>query len=161
MNELSEPYELHLRGNVTDEYKQSLEARFKLRKGQDVYFHPLVPHNELLSRIAEHDIGLALERNDPQSRNLTITNKIMQFLQGGLAVIASSTKGQVEVAEMSGEAVHLVKSERDLASAVQQWMSDPEALISAKNKAALLGRRQFCWDNEEPKLIEWVKNILN
>jgi len=161
MNDIYDPFELHLRGNVTAKYKQDLLSRFHLKSGQDVYFQPLVSHKELLSRISEHDIGLALERNNPQSRNLTITNKIMQFLQGGLAVIASSTSGQEEVAKISGEAVRIIHSRNEITTAVRYWISDPVALTRAKKKAIKLGQDRFCWDREEPKLIDWINKIMN
>ncbi len=59
--------------------------------------HPLIPANELLSRVAEHDIGLALELRQPDSRNLTVTYKFLHYLLAGLAVVASDTAGQSEV----------------------------------------------------------------
>ncbi|PON16127.1 hypothetical protein C2W62_20105, partial [Candidatus Entotheonella serta] len=58
--------------------------------------HTTLPNRELLSRIAEHDIGLALEQCDCPSRDLTITNKLFQYLLGGLALIATQTQGQAE-----------------------------------------------------------------
>jgi len=53
-----------------------------------------VDGDDLLSRIAEHDIGFAGEMPHCRSRDLTVTNKILQYLLAGLAVVASGTAGQ-------------------------------------------------------------------
>jgi len=161
LNIIEEPFELHLRGNITETYRIELKNRFILRVEQDVYIHPLVSHQELLSRIAEHDIGLALEKTTPESRNLTITNKIMQFLQGGLAVVASATEGQKEISDIAGEAVAVFNGHHDLASKLINWISNPQELIRAKKRAGSIAERQFCWDQEEHKLIRWINNVLN
>ena len=44
-----------------------------------MFVHPVVHNDELLSRIAEHDIGFAGEMKYCQSRDLTVTNKIFTF----------------------------------------------------------------------------------
>jgi len=44
----------------------------------------------LLSRIAEHDIGFAGEMKHCRSRDLTVTNKILQYLLAGIAVVAGN-----------------------------------------------------------------------
>src|SRR5207244_12822049 len=72
--------------------------------------HPLVTNDQLLPRIAEHDIGFAGETTLCRSRDLTITNKILHYLLGGLAVVASDTSGQREVACQAPAAVHLYPS---------------------------------------------------
>jgi len=61
---------------------------------QRVFVHPLAPNDELASRVSEHDIGFAGEVPYCRNKNLTVSNKVLQYLLGGLAVVASDTAGQ-------------------------------------------------------------------
>ncbi|HEY9647064.1 MAG TPA: glycosyltransferase, partial [Chroococcidiopsis sp.] len=113
---LSVPVEIHLRGNCSEQTRQWLESQTPPEWRSRLFIHPTVPNGELPARIAEHDIGLALELTDPPSRNLTVTNKLFQYLQAGLAVIATDTAGQREILSQCPAAGRLIPS------------NDPQAL---------------------------------
>jgi glycosyltransferase involved in cell wall biosynthesis len=157
------PLELHLRGNLFQNFRQELMQHFPGNRGHKLFFHPLVPHNELLSRIAEHDIGLATEEYLPDSRNLTITNKILQYLQGGIAVVASDTLGQQEVAAEAPGAVFLFKNKdrQGLSSLLNMLLSDRAQLAAAKKAALDAAREKFCWEIQEKWLVSWIQEAIN
>ena len=67
-----------------------------------------MPHDKLLSFISQFQIGLAIEENINDNKTLTISNKILQYLQAGLFVLASDTKGQTEVADFFPSTVIIV-----------------------------------------------------
>lgn len=159
---LSAPVDLHLRGNVTEEFKEELRSIFPFDKGHDMYFHALVPHHELLGRIAEHDIGLATEKSNPPSRDLTITNKILQYLLAGIAVVASNTSGQKEVADEAKESVFLYENDnkQEFAAAINQLITDKRKLQNAKDSALKIAKDKFCWEKQEQWLVEWVTDAL-
>ena len=161
MNNLDQPYELHLRGNCSNDYKAQVLSIFKTRDNQQVVIHPLVSHHELLSRIGEHDIGLALEKNEPESRDLTITNKILQYLQAGLAVLASNTAGQTEVAEKAKSCVYTFSNNEpgDLTAKLRILLQDNDSIKNAKSSAVEVTQRLFSWEEEEKKLVEWIKSL--
>ena len=102
--------EIHLRGKPTagfdDWIRSTVPAAWKSR----VVLHGLVPDGELLSRLTEHDIGFAGELRYCRSRDLTVTNKMLHYLLAGLAVVASDTAGQREVAAQAPEAVRLYRT---------------------------------------------------
>ena len=75
-----------------------------------IMVHGLVSYSELLSRITEHDIGFAGETPLIRNKDLTVSNKILQYLLGGLAVVASDTSGQREVARGAPGGVFLYPS---------------------------------------------------
>lgn len=156
------PLEFHLRGRMFEGFQQELINRFPGNKGHRLYFHPLVPHRELLSRIAEHDIGLATEEYQPESRNLTITNKILQYLQGGIAVLATDTAGQQEVAREAPAAVFLFtnKDRHGFSGLMNSLLKDPEKLTAAKQAAVDSAREKFCWEKQEPMLIRWITEAI-
>jgi glycosyltransferase involved in cell wall biosynthesis len=157
------PLEFHLRGNLFQNFKQELIHRFPENRGHRLFFHPLVPHNELLSRIAEHDIGLATEEYVPDSRNLTITNKILQYLQAGIAVVATDTLGQQEVAAEAPGAVFMFKNKDrvGLSSLLNKLLSDRAQLAEAKKAALDAARDKFCWERQEEWLAGWIKDAIN
>ncbi len=163
LSKVNQPYELHLRGRIIQGYEEVLKSRIKLSSNQDVYFHPLVPHRELLSRISEHDLGLALEKNTPQSRNLTITNKIMQYLLGGLAVIATDTLGQQEVAGVAKESVFIFNdnSTQELTDMINNLIKDKEIIKKAKEQAIYYAKQKFSTEKEHDKLVSLVSNAID
>ena len=162
LNLVNNPVELHLRGNCSNEFKEELMAIFPDDKGHTLFFHELVPHKELLSRIAEHDIGLATEKSTPPSRDLTITNKILQYLLGGIAVIASDTSGQKEVALEAPDSVFLFKNdnEADFSTTLNALIEDKEKLKKAKIEALKIAKEKYCWEKQEQWLTSWISAVL-
>jgi len=158
LQHVNSPVELHLRGNCTTEFEQQLKAQFPTDKGHTLFFHPLVPHQELLSRIAEHDIGLATEKSTPPSRDLTITNKILQYLLAGIAVVASATAGQKEVAGEAPDSVFLFENdnEEQFSSILNTLIEEKERLNRAKKSALSISAEKFCWEKQESKLVDWI-----
>jgi glycosyltransferase involved in cell wall biosynthesis len=156
------PVELHLRGNLFGNFRTELESIFPQNKGHRLYFHALVPHKELLSRIAEHDIGLATEEYTPDSRNLTITNKILQYLLGGIAVIASDTAGQQEVAREAPDAVFLFNKNEvgNFTRTLKHLIENKEILEKAKKEALKVASEKFCWEKQEKWLVDWINQVL-
>jgi len=111
--------------------------------------HGLVENEVLLSRIAEHDIGFCGEPKFPANKNLTISNKFFQYLQAGLAVIASETAGQKEAAKEAGEAVFVFPLQKpgELRVGLEQLFNSPELLHARKQESWAAGSR-LSWEAE-------------
>ncbi len=156
------PFEIHLRGNARPAYRDALLTRAPQVWRDRIHFHDQVPHAELLSRLAEHDLALAGELPDCRSRALTITNKVLQYLLAGVPVLASDTEGQREVAERANGAVALFAAgdSESLAAAIDRMLSNPELLREAREKAALAAERHFCWERAAPMLLDQVRRAL-
>lgn len=154
--------ELHLRGNLSAERRKWLASIVSSELDSRVFVHPTVPTGELLSRIAEHDIGLALETPEIPNRDLTVTNKFFQYLQGGLALIATRTKGQEEAFNRVPEVGCLVPpNDPDaVASAIHEFVENPEKLDRAKRAALTAAREVFTWEKEAPRLVALAKEAL-
>ena len=163
LNQLPElKLDIHLRGNSVDGYQQTLTAQLVHKDQHQLYFHEPVSPIELPHRIGEHDIGLALEQSSPPSRDLTITNKIMHYLQCGLAVIASDTQGQREVAEAAQGAVFLYPNHQieKLSEQIRELCQDKKRLQEIKTKAKEVFYRQFNWELESDKLLQLVHQSI-
>ena len=146
-------WELHLRGNLKG-YEKWLEGVCPAQVRNKLTVHELVGNEELLSRIAEHDIGYAGELKEPPSRDLTITNKVFQYLQGGLAVVASDTAGQKEATREADGGISLFSPERveELRERLNELLSDPKDLFSQRKKAWAAGGK-LNWEVESRRLL--------
>ena len=159
---LSRKVEIHLRGKPMGRWDEWLATHVDREFRSWIYVHPLVSNRELLSRIAEHDIGFAGEMKFCISRDVTITNKIFHYLLAGLAVVASDTQGQKEVIKSAQDAGLLYPSgdSRALAEALNFLLESGEKLEAAKAAALQSARDRFCWEEEAPKLISSVQCAL-
>ena len=155
--------EIHLRGKPAPGFAEWLIAHLPDRWRDRVIVHDLVPNDELLSRIAEHDIGFAGEQKYCRSRDLTVTNKILDYLLGGLVVVASDTTGQGEVAEQARGAVQLYRAgdHQDLAIKLNCLLSSPNELAEAKEGALAAARESFCWERQAAKLLRSIERALS
>lgn len=155
--------QIHLRGNPVAGFDSWLTASVPERFRDCVFLHPLVPNDQLLSRIAEHDIGFAGEMKFCRSRDLTVTNKMMEYLLAGLAVVASDTAGQTEIAERASDAILLYASGEplSLASSLNVFLELPERLQQAKAAALQAAERTFCWERQEPIFLDLISRALD
>jgi glycosyltransferase involved in cell wall biosynthesis len=154
--------EIHLRGS-RGSHATWLESAVPAALRNCVFIHEVVTNEDLPARIAEHDIGFAGETTSIRSRDLTATNKIFQYLQSGLAVVASDTTGQQEVADGARGAVRLYRSgsRTDLQQALREWLESPEKLAAAKAAARDAAAANFHWQKEKTRLLEAVASALD
>lgn len=161
VNLLETNFELHIRGKGSDAYKDSLLQRLAPEARANVFFHPTTEPAELPARIAEHDIGFALEARSPPSRDLTITNKVFQYLQGGCAVIATRTAGQEEAARLFPGAIDLVEPDAgSLAAAIRRLVGDRAALTAARRAAREAGVGPASWEEASRPLVARFRQAL-
>jgi glycosyltransferase involved in cell wall biosynthesis len=159
---ITQEIEIHLRGNQAEGFDIWLSSKLPEGWHERVFIHALVPNNQLISRIAEHDIGFAGEMNYCRSRSLTITNKILDYLMAGLAVVASDTAGQCEVSRQAPDAVRLYRSGDALALATQlnALLESRDALVQAKAAALRAAEQTFCWERQEDRLVDMITRTL-
>ncbi|MFA6286226.1 MAG: glycosyltransferase [Opitutaceae bacterium] len=157
------PSRVVLLGEVHGDYAQRLLARLPAERRAHVSFLPLVSPAELPSVIARHDIGLALEQSFIVNRDLTITNKIIQYLNAGLAVVASDTAGQREVLAHSPDAGIIIETHETarFAAALDALLADREALQHRQRAARQLAEQTYSWEREGPRLIALVARALS
>ena len=156
------PSRLVLLGQPSAGYASQLLARLPAAFIPRVTFRPLVPPSELPTAIAQHDIGLALEESWITNRDLTITNKILQYLNAGLAVVATPTAGQREVLSRAPGAGRLVDLSSPIAAAAQldEMLGDRGALEKAQRHARTAAEGIYCWERETPRLLTLVAAAL-
>ncbi len=153
--------EIHLRGNLPECYLAWFDDSVPEGWADRIHVHPQVPNGELLSRIAEHDIGLAIESNEVESRDLTVTNKVFQYLLGGLAVIATETTGQREIFESRPGAASTIPCDDStaLAKAIDTLAGDRGRLDTMKADA-VDAAREFDWKRTAPRIVELAERAI-
>lgn len=158
----TKPSRLVLLGEARRGFDELVRQRLPARFREQVSFLPLVPPTELPALIAQHDIGLALEQTFIVNRNLTITNKIIQYLNAGLAVVASDTAGQREVLAHDPTAGIVVETHETTAFArtLDDLIGDRAALLARQQAARRLAENVYCWEREEPRLLALVERAL-
>jgi glycosyltransferase involved in cell wall biosynthesis len=150
--------ELHIRGTPRPGFQEYLLAKVDERKKSGVFFHAQVPQKELLSRIAEHDVGFAGELNDCMNKNLTIANKAFEYMRAGLAVIASDTSGHRELAENAeGFLLYQQNDAAGLARVITEFMLSPEMLANAREENVTQAESRYSWEVDCVKLLRLVK----
>jgi glycosyltransferase involved in cell wall biosynthesis len=159
---LDESVQLHVRGTLPDEVEGELRSiADKSGVAEQLYFHPQVPPDELLSRTAEHDVGLALEQGHTPNRALCVTNKLFYYPLAGMPMAATDVPGQRRLLEGHSAFSGLYEPGdlEGLAAVLRRW-SDREALKEAKSKALEAARTRWNWEQEKEKLIRSVRTTL-
>jgi glycosyltransferase involved in cell wall biosynthesis len=151
-----------LLGDISDSFRETLVGLVPEGKRASLRFLPITSPGALPSVIASHDIGLALEPESPESRYLTATNKIFQYLNAGLAVLATPTAGQREVmfrVPDSGLVIDL-GAPGPLAGQLDALLAQPgrlKAMGAAAREGAVM---YFSWERSAPKLVDGVTAAL-
>jgi glycosyltransferase involved in cell wall biosynthesis len=162
MGLLDAPAQLHIRGTLYDEVEETLVG---IAEENDVAeclcFHPQVAPDELLSRTAEHDVGLALEQGHTPNRTFCVTNKLFYYPLAGLAMAATNVQGQRRLLEeqpaFSG--MYEPGDAEGLARILNEW-TDPSTLEKAKSMALEVAKTKWNWEREQEKLVQRVENVL-
>jgi glycosyltransferase involved in cell wall biosynthesis len=162
LEHVSLPFELHIRGTPRTGYCAALVSSLSERTQRRIFFHEQVPQHELLSRLGEHDIGYCGEARLPRNKNLTIANKILEYLRAGLAIVASSTQGHLEVAEKVPQTIHLFElgEPATLVNALEKLMTDVTTLANAKAASNIGLRKHFDWSGFSERLVQLATSAI-
>jgi glycosyltransferase involved in cell wall biosynthesis len=147
--------EIHLRGTPVPGFVEQLRISMPEAWRSRLHVHETVGNEALPSRIAEHDIGLASELTYCRNKDLTVSNKILQYMTSGLAVVASDTQGQREIARRSDGAVtlHTPADPALIAAALDSLLLHPERLAYAKAAALRSAETIYAWEQQTPALL--------
>lgn len=157
------PSEVFLLGEARPGYCAHLMGLIPPKRRLDLNFIPPVASADLPAKLAEYDLGLALEPSEPPNKELTTSNKIFQYLNAGLAVIATDTAGQREVMQ-AAPGCGVVADNTDAASWARQLdavLGDSAQLRRMQQAARAAAEREFCWEHDAPRLLAAVACALS
>ncbi len=156
------PSRVCLLGDERPGYRQHLLSRVPARRRADIRFLPLVTPEELPRALTAFDIGLALEPNWPRNRDVTISNKLFQYLTAGLAVVATDTAGQSEVLRAVPACGLLIQAHETtlLTAQLDALLGDRARLRACQTAARAAAASQFSWEHDAPRLLAAVDQAL-
>jgi len=156
------PSRLVLLGSIAADYRAHLLNAAPRGSLVEMEFLDLVSPLLLPEVIGRHQIGLALEHTSPPSRDLTITNKILQYLNAGLAIAATSTAGQREVFACAPEIGILLDLGRPevAGQALDAMIAEPERRLAHARAARAAAEKTYCWEKESVRLVATVGRAL-
>nr|WP_121270595.1 hypothetical protein [Pedobacter schmidteae] len=152
------PFELHLLGNCSKQFKAELSREVK-----QIYFYPPLPPQEIFSFAIQFDIGMALEPAFSRNNDLALSNKLFTYMQAGLAIIASNTTAQAAFLNTYPQIGQLYKinAVSSLSEALLHYAQHRNELLTAKRAALKLAQTSLNWENEELKFLEVIKQTLH
>ena len=155
---------LHLRGTPSADYAASLSGLAgQLGVADRVHLLDPIEPDRLERDGANYDIGYVGELAETQNRQIALTNKLFSYLSSGLAILASDIAAHRAIAPELGESLKLFApgNAAALADRIDEWLSDPEALQVAREKAWNLGQSRYSWETDEETLVRQVEMHLS
>ncbi len=157
------PSHVTMIGEARNDYSANLRSLVPAPFRQRMTFFPLIPPRDLPRELSRHHVGLALELSTPPNKNLTISNKILQYLAVGLPIVATPTAGHNEVlshAPAAGVAVDFGNAER-AAAALDSLLGDPRGLALRRQAARQLAESHYSLEKEMSRLLAIVDRALS
>lgn len=159
LSHLPDDVVLSLRGGWSPGYEETFRDQARRLGVADRVRHlDLVPPDELISRTAQHDVGLALEQPVSRNRKICVTNKLFTYLLAGIPFVATDTPGQRPVVDDLSEVA------RSYAPGdVDGFTGAASALLGAtglREQALRAARDRYCWDVEQSKFLGLVEDVL-
>jgi glycosyltransferase involved in cell wall biosynthesis len=143
---------LTLAGKCNGDFQQYFDRVAKEIK-ERIHFAGIVSPDELLFYASTFDVGLALELQTPENRDICLTNKVFTYLIAGNALVMSETAMQAEFNRENR--VGLSFKSNDVSGLKR-------ALVNYKNESILedqrkynyaLSNSKFHWERESEKLL--------
>jgi len=129
-----------------------------------VHFLPPRPWQELVSTAAAADVGLVPIRGGPLNHTLGDTNKLHEYLMGGLPVVASDLPEIRRVVALGDPPVGELFDPSDpatIARAVNAVLDDPEDYAARRRSARRLAEEHLNWGVEERRLVSLYDGLLD
>jgi len=140
-------------GNTTQYRSVSEECGVAER----VFFVDAVPYADLLNVTASADIGVCLIENYCLSYYYSLPNKLFEYIQSGLPVIASNFPEMTTV--VSNYGVRVTSDPNDpsqIAAAIQTVITTRDSF----QRPLQVAKKELCWEVEKRKLVKMYDEAL-
>lgn len=148
-------------GPGTKEYVDSLAARARSRGVSDrFHVHPALPFPLFLECASEATLGISAIEDCCLSYRYTLPNKIFEYLQAGLPIIASDLPEMRAIVEQYGVGEVVTPGDPTaLASSVRRLLAEPR-LLDDYRRQARVAAEVLHWENEETRLVRAYRTML-
>lgn len=161
LNLLNDPeIELTLAGRCDPLMKKYIEQQ-SVAMASPVHFAGIITPDELPAFASRFDVGIATEKNEPENRNLCLTNKIFTYLLAGNAILASDTTAQ-EIFFGELKEVALIFKQNNplcLAEKIKRYKHDLTLLSQHRKNAYMAAKEHFHWEKQAETLIKQCQSL--
>lgn len=143
-----------------DVFKQLKEKVRSLKIEDKVFFIPKQPMEILYQYTSLADFGLTLDKDTNLNYRFSLPNKLFDYIQAGLPVLASDLPEVRKIVEHYNIGkITPSTSVADIAATMKQMISDAQQLALWKENLKIAAA-DLCWENEEKKLMQIFKDVI-
>lgn len=145
-------FHLTLIGNCKGDGREVLKKYLEAHIANRYELKDAMPLDALLQHAATCDIGAVLNHPSNENNNLTIPNKIFEYMAAGLAIVSFPVEGTRFLFEEKeiGTLTPTV-DEEGLKAALEQTGKNTETMMRLKANSYQLAHEKYNWENEKCK----------
>jgi glycosyltransferase involved in cell wall biosynthesis len=152
------PIELHIYGlGPKDECDRLHELKKRLNLEENVFFHDIVPTEQLKTILQTMDVGLVPKKGGVFAED-AISTKLFEFAMAGLPAVVSKTKSDQIFFDDSMVMFFEPENERQLADCILKLKDDPYLRKSLSIKANSIFKT-VNWDNHKIEFVNIFKKL--
>lgn len=149
MEKFKNKVELHLIGNLYQDFYNNVLHRYE---SFITIYEPMSQKN-LNLKLAEFDIGLAIEPSKDLNNDIALSNKIWAYLQSGLYIMASDTRGQTEFMNKHSKCGLITKQlEENLSDTISKIIAEIHTIRQDKRQRYEYAKK-YSWETEAENLF--------
>jgi glycosyltransferase involved in cell wall biosynthesis len=154
---------LHVQGRLPPDGGAMLRTRIsQLGLDSRVVIHPPYLHPHAVREASAHSVGLCLERPGNRNHEVTVSNKIFDYLMAGLPVVASDLPALRSIIDRSdGGVVYQPGSAQELARKIRALYDDPVTFRRLSTNARAFAVQTGNLEHEMKKLSEALPSVMN
>jgi glycosyltransferase involved in cell wall biosynthesis len=157
LQQLEMEVEIHLAGNIRNNYDTYLQKIASEKGNIKLIFHPILHPSLIVSWLSQFDAGIASEPITSYSTDLTVSNKLFYYLLAGIPVIAFHTLGQAEIAKSAPNAIIICDKNPNSLQIITSWKKNDEVFRKAKEESYATGTK-FSWENQSNDYLNLIRS---
>lgn len=147
-------------GPIEAEYRDHLKSLAEnLGVEKRTFFHPAVPHDQLLDLVASADLGLILYKSEGLQYLYCAPNKFYECLMVGTPMIGNDLPCLHSLIEQNKVGIVCDTDPESLGRAVDWLISHPFLRRRMQNRALALARHRMNWQIEQERFLKAYQQL--